>query len=456
MRPRPPHPEHARLRRALRTGLVATLAAAGLAGALPGAAAADVVDDWNGIAVAVATAPAPDGGGLGPPLAMPHLATVSIAMYDTAMAFGGRYEPFHARVTAPPGASFTAAMATAGHDAMVARMAAFAPVLDARYAASLATVPDGPGKDQGIAVGRAVAADIVALRAGDGYGVDRPEYYVAPPVAAGVWTPLAGRGVFPWIGHLVPFTLDVPDQFMPGPPPSLQSRRWARDYNEIKAMGGVVSERTPEQTSLAIFFTDNATKMWNRLATDLADRRDLGPRARARLYAQLNTAGADALIGCWATKYHYLFWRPEAAITTTLDDGNPATTTDPSWRLLRPTPNFPEYTSGHSCITTASMTVLRHAFGTDRMTFEVTSAPPGESAATGLTQPTLVFHRFSDVVAAMGDARVFGGYHYRFAVEAGSEIGARTARWVLRNAFRATGTVWPQCDWWCSASLGRR
>jgi hypothetical protein len=284
-------------------------------------------------------------------------------------------------------------------------------------------------------VGREVAAALLALRAGDGYGIDRPEYYVAPPAGAGVWVPLAGRGVFPWVGHLTPFALRAPDQFRADPPPALTSRRWARDYNEIKALGGAVSERTPEQTNLALFFTDNATVQWNHLAQDLLDRHGERAGDRARLYAQLATAGADALIGCWETKYHYLFWRPEAAITTAFDDGNPETTTDPAWRPLRPTPNFADYTSGHSCFTTASMTVLQRFFGTDRMTFAVTSHPPGESPATGLTDDTIVFHRFSDVIAAMGDARVWLGYHYRFAVEEGSTIGFRTALWVLCHEF---------------------
>ena len=256
--------------------------AAALAALLPGTARADVVDDWNKLAVDVTTNAAPAGAGLGPPLAMPHIATASLAIYDTAMAFGGRTEPYHARPVVPDGASFEAAVATAGHDAIVGRLPALAPIVDARYAATLATVPDGQAKLDGIAVGQAVAAELLALRAGDGYGLDRPEYYVAPPPAAGVWVPLAGRGVFPWVGHLVPFVLRASDQFLSPPPPRLKSWRWARDFNEVKALGGVVSDRTPEQTSLALFFTDHATQQWNRVARQLADGEDLGPRARAR------------------------------------------------------------------------------------------------------------------------------------------------------------------------------
>ena len=360
MRPRAlPHASGDGSRLACRLALALTLAALALAALPPPGAGADVVDDWNATAVEVATSAAPAGGGLGPPLAMPHLATVSLAIYDTAMAFGGRFEPYHAHPVVPAGASFEAAVATAGHDAIVGRLPASAAVVDARYAATLATIADGQAKLDGIAVGHAVAADLLALRATDGYGVDQAAYYEATTPVAGLWVPIAGRGVFPWIGHLTPFTLRSSDQFLAPPPPSLTSRRWARDYNEIKALGGVVSSRTPEQTSLALFFTDHATQQWNRVARQLADAEDLGPRGRARLYAELDTAGADALIGCWATKYRYLFWRPEAAITTTFDDDNPRTTTDPSWRPLRPTPNFADYTSGHSCITSASMAVFR-------------------------------------------------------------------------------------------------
>jgi hypothetical protein len=414
---------------------VAALAAL-LAALLPGVARADVVDEWNKVAIDLATNAAPNGAGLGPPFAGPHIATASLAIYDTAMAFGGRTEPYHAHPVVPDGASFEAAVATAGHDAIVGRLPAMAPLADARYAATLATVPDGQAKLDGIAVGQAVAADLLALRAGDGYGVDRPEYYVAPPPAAGVWVPIAGRGVFPWVGHLVPFVLQASDQFLAPPPPRLTSKRWARDYNEVKALGGVVSDRTPEQTSLALFFTDHATQQWNRVARQLADREDLGPRARARLYAELATASADALIGCWATKYEYLWWRPEGAITTTFDDGNPRTTPDPTWRPLRPTPNFADHTSGHSCITSASMAVFQRFFGSDRMTFTVTSHPAGESPATGLLHDRMTFHRFSDAVDAMADARILLGYHYRSAVDDGAQIGRRTVRWMLDHAFQ--------------------
>jgi hypothetical protein len=288
-----------------------------------------------------------------------------------------------------------------------------------------------------MAVGAAVAADLLALRAHDGWGVDDPSFYIQPPAAAGVWLPISGRGFYPWISHVTPFTLLASDQFLSDPPPRLTSRHYARDYNEEMELGRVDSAtRTPEQTNLAIFFADHALRMWNRTARSIAAEQGIPTADKARLYAEINTAGADALVGCWAGKYGYQLWRPEAAITSTFDDGNRRTATDPTWKPLRPTPNYADYPSGHACFTGAVMDVLRHWFGRDKFTFTVQSIQPTESPATGLIQPTLVFRRFSEVADAVQDARMLLGIHFRFAMVAGDKVGRQTSHWMLRHYFQ--------------------
>ncbi len=427
-----PHPRSRALRRAL--ALLALLTAA-LAAA---PARADVVDDWNVAASDIITGAAPGGAGLVPATTASRLAIVNLALYDAAVAIDGRYTPYHARPAVPRGASLEAAVAVAGHDALVGLFPAFSADLDARLATSLGAILDGQAKTDGMAVGAAVAADLLALRANDGWGIDDPSYYVQPPAAAGVWLPLSGRGFYPWISHVTPFTLLAGDQFLSDPPPELTSRHYARDYNEVKRLGSAAStERTPEQTNLALFFADNALRMWNRTVRAIAAGEGMSSADKARLYAEINTAGADALVGCWAGKYHYQLWRPEAAITSTFDDGNKRTAADdPTWKPLRPTPNYADYPSGHACFTGAVMDVLRHWFGRDRYTFTVQSIQPTESPATGLIQPTLVFHRFSEVADAVQDARMLLGIHFRFAMVAGDKLARQTSHWMLRHAFQ--------------------
>jgi hypothetical protein len=420
-----------RARRAL--ALVALVVAAGAAAP----ARADVVDDWNIAASDIITGAAPGGAGLVPPTTASRLAIVNLALYDAAVAIDGRYRPYHAHPNVPRGASFDAAVAVAGHDTLVGLFPAFAADLAGRLATSLAPIPDGQSKTDGMAVGAAVAADLLALRANDGWGIDDPSYYVQPPAAAGVWLPLSGRGFFPWVSHVTPFTLRSPDQFLSDPPPALTSRHYARAYNEVQELGRFDSAtRTPEQTNLALFFADNALRMWNRTVRGIAAEQGIAPADKARLYAEINTAGADALSGCWAGKYHYQLWRPEAAITTSFDDGNKRTTTDPTWKPLRGTPNYADYPSGHACFTGSVMDVLRHWFGRDKFTFTVQSIQPAESPATGLIQPTLVFHRFSEVTDAVQDARMLLGIHFRFAMVAGDQLARETTHWMLRHAFQ--------------------
>ena len=157
-----------------------------------------------------------------------------------------------------------------------------------------------------------------------------------------------------------PFILQSADQFLPDPPPSLQSKEWAEAFSQIKTYGEATSiARTPEQTAIGRFWSANVVRQYNRLARDVAEDRDLGLLQTARLIAMVDTVGADALISCLFAKYHYLFWRPVTAIDPTAvtadgfgpvpgyHDGNPATLEQVGWRPLLATPNHPEYPAAH-------------------------------------------------------------------------------------------------------------
>ena len=122
---------------------------------------------------------------------------------------------------------------------------------------------------------------------------------------------------------------------MPRPPPALTSDRYAKDYNEVKALGALTgSTRTPEQTDIAYFYSENFPAQWNRTLRGIANRYLRKTGDSARLFALANMAGADALITSWDSKTHYVYWRPLTAIQEGDHDGNPLTAGDPAWQPL--------------------------------------------------------------------------------------------------------------------------
>lgn len=113
-------------------------------------------------------------------------------------------------------------------------------------------------------------------------------------------------------------------------------------------------------------------------------------------------------------------------------DGNPDTHSDRDWKPLLNTPNYPDYTSGANSVTGAMTRAMALFFGTDEMTFTVTSnvasLPPDKRART--------FARFSDAAAEVEDARIYLGFHFRFADSAARESGARVAKWTFTHVLR--------------------
>jgi hypothetical protein len=220
-------------------------------------------------------------------------------------------------------------------------------------------------------------------------------------------------------------------QFRANPPPKLTSDRYTQDYNEVKAVGALVSSvRTAEQTDMGYFWAENAPVMWNLAVQGIVNAyiTDLGDSAR--LFALVNLAGADAEIACWETKYVYVFWRPITAIREGDNDGNPGTAGDPTWQPLITTPNFPEYTSGHATYSGAVAKMLAPFFGTDKLSFSVTSAN------VLALQKTRTFSRFSDAAKEVVDARVYTGIHFRTSDEVGWRRGKQVARWTFKHFLR--------------------
>src|SRR5215469_7522441 len=228
-----------------------------LASSLPVTSSADdpaVISDWNEIAV---------GALVGDTTTQPiedilYMGFVQAAVYNAVVGIEGRYEPYRFHAHAPRGASAQAAAVAAAHKVLVTYVPSAQADLDARYATSLAQIPDGTAKTQGTAFGTRAAESLIQLRANDGRNA--PILFTKPP-APGVWRPTPQALLpmsAPWLGFVTPLLVHSATQFAPPAPPALASARYTRDFAEVKALGsGSSTERTPAQTSTAQFFSGN-------------------------------------------------------------------------------------------------------------------------------------------------------------------------------------------------------
>jgi len=435
-------------------GVVALLSGFGAisASAAPPATDGSGVSHWNQIAAATLAAFPPPNGGAAPAMQI-NMGMVQGAVYDAVNAIGPKqHQPYLLKQRTGAMASVDAAAATAAHDVLSALVssaperapfpgrAGLLTTLDNELAASLGAIADSAFKNQGIAIGHAAAKAMLDDRVGDGrFG---PSQWV-PNAGLGHWQPLVnpatGQPILdptPWVGGVRPFFLQSPSQFRSPGPPALDSAQWATDFNEVKAIGRATgSTRTDQQTFIARWWQSAPGLSWNEVARQLIARNDLDAAGSARLLALLNMAGADAAINGWNDKYHFDFWRPWNAITTTLDDGNPDTTTDPTWTALITAP-YPEYVSGHLSLDGSEVTVLRQFFGDTPGRFSITSfstfLPPGS--------PTVrTFDTFSQPLAEIVEARIWAGLHFRTSDGAAQSLGEDVADYGIAHYLQPVG-----------------
>jgi hypothetical protein len=336
-----------------------------------------------------------------------------------------------ASVQGQEGASTEAAVAAAAHRVLGHYLPAQrATILDPALTASLARIPDGQAEDEGVAVGELVAQLWLDQRAGDGFRAPADPYVPPNPPIPGVWIPTAASApVGLSTRAMTPFSIDSPDQFRPSPPPALDSRRWARDYNEVKSIGSATSTtRTPDQTFAARFWAEAPVQQGRGALRRLISDRRLGIGDAARVMAMASVAYADAFIACFDAKYEYAFWRPITAVRAGDTDPNPNTVGDTSWAPLLPsTPNHPEYPSAHSCLTSAAGRAIAGFLGKHRINITIPSL-------TGLGDR--YYKTVRDLEKEVGKARIWGGIHYRSAVDAGLIIGRNVAHHVLEDHFQ--------------------
>lgn len=359
-------------------------------------------------------------------------AMMHLAMHDALNAIDPVYARYAYAGDRAPGADPTAAAAQAAYEVLRSQYPGAQPTLEAELARWLGRVSDARPKHEGIALGQATAASILALRQNDAWNATGTYIFQRGPGQYQTTPPWNGFVLQPGFRYATPFALSAPAQFRPPPPPALATQAYATALNEAKSVGFAGSTtRTGEQTSYALWWMEFAEASVNRLAREIVAEQRLSLWAATRLFAHLEMGLFDVYVAVWDAKYEYNHWRPYTAVREAANDGNAATAPDATWEPLRPTPPFPEYLSAHAAGCAVSFDVLRRAFGDDlAFTMHTVTAPPG--------MPTRSFGSFSAAAAECADSRVRLGWHFRYATDAGLTLGRQVAGRVTDTYLTST------------------
>ena len=371
-------------------------------------ASADAVCDWNTRAGEIVVS-----ARMGPPPANRAMAIANTAVYEAVNAITKRYPAGALKLDATPGASVDAAIAAAHRTVLAKLLPSQQSAIDNAYRTALTKVPDGAAKSSGIAVGEQAAAAILAMRAEDGAAAG--ETY-RPQTAAGVYVPTVIPAVTHW-PQRKPWLMTSSSQFRPAPPPALTSALWARDFNEVKALGGKSnSRRTAEQTQIAGFWEATLPPIYDGIVLSIANVAGREVTQNARLFAAVAQAADDALTAVFDAKYHYNFWRPVTAIRNGDLDGNDATERDASWTPFIETPMHPEFPCAHCTVAAAVGTVLQAEVGNGAMPTLTTTSYLVKGAVRNWT-------KIDDFMQEVENARVYDGVHFRNSTEVGTAMG---------------------------------
>jgi hypothetical protein len=356
-------------------------------------------------------------------------AVMHAAIYDAVNAIDKTHEPYlvHLRDVSRS-ASQDAATSSAAHEVLVALYPSFQATLDNQLKQSLALVPDGPDKTEGITIGKTVADQILAARANDGSNAQPVPFVFGNAPGDFQSTPpnLPSPQFTNW-SHVTPFALESASQFRLGPPPALTSNVYTDDFNEVKSLGIVHSTTaTSDQSLTGTFWNGAIQNYWNEITQTATIGHHLNTARTARLFALLNLSFADSVIAFYDTKYTYDFWRPVTAIRAAASDGNPGTLADPNWlpEVGNTTPD-PSYPGAHAVISAAGASVLNSFFGKKDFDFVVTS-----EVLPGVTRS---FTNFSAANKEATLSRIFAGVHFRTDLTSGNRMGSEVADFVVDN-----------------------
>lgn len=383
-----------------------------------------VIIRWNQLIQA--TLPPP-----GNPLTPRTYALAHIAMFDAVNAIEREFEFYRVRPLPQDGGSAAAAAAQAAHDVLAALNPGASSTYHAVLQEDLSGHPSAVVR-RGAAVGARVAKEILAWRRDDGWIVSTQPPYSEPPLP-GRWQPTPpanAAAAFTHLQNAAPLAALSATQFLPPPPPSLTSQRYANDLLEVSSLGRSDSiTRTDEQTATARLWSAVGTTtgffaVWNNVARDAVQAHHLSLVEAARLFVLVNVSIHDALQTTQASKFVYGVWRPVTAIRQADSDLNPQTPADPTWLPLIPTPPYPSYAGNLATIGASAARALARAVGRDDVDMAI-------SWATASGPVIRHYDSFSAAAEEEFMARIYGGVHYRFDQEAGRDVGQKVADFVF-------------------------
>jgi hypothetical protein len=388
---------------------------------LPYAAKADAVSEWNVRAcdlLGTTTLDTPTGNRV--------LAIMHTAIYEAVNAITKKYPAGDLKLNASGGESVDAAVAAASREVLVRLVPSKAIDVEVAFQKAMKAIPEGRSKDFGLSVGQRAATAILEARAEDGFAT--AETY-RPYAIAGVYVPTAVPLVSNW-PQRKPWLMTGPTQFRPGPPPDLKSDVWARDYNEIKAIGRIKdSTRTAEQTAIATFWEATGASIYHGLVRAVSDSPGRDVTRNARLFMAITQATDDAMIAVFDAKYHYNFWRPITAIRNGDIDGNDATERDPSWTPFINTPMHPEYPCAHCIVSGTIGTVLQADIGETAVPVLATTSSTAKNAKR-------TWMKMDDFMQEVANGRIYDGVHFRTSTEVGTAMGRKIGELAVAKYFK--------------------
>ncbi|HEX6386602.1 MAG TPA: vanadium-dependent haloperoxidase [Anaerolineae bacterium] len=298
--------------------------------------------------------------------------------------------------------------------------------LEAHFAGQFqAELPPGIFK-RSVAYGKAVGAAIATWSRADGYQQLHNCAYT-PPAGLGLWLPTPpgfAPPLEPCWGQMRPFVLSAGDACDPGPPTAYSEDTASSFFLEAQEVYDAVNNLTAEQAAIAHFWADNPGQTGTppghsiAIVSQILVQEDYSLDVAAEAYASVGMAVADAFISCWSAKYEYNLLRPVTYIQSHIDS---------EWTPLIPTPPFPEYTSGHSVQSAAAAHVLTGLFG---------DVPFTDHTHDELGLPPRSFNTFAEFAAEAAISRLYGGIHFRPAIELGLVQGQCVGQAVRALQFR--------------------
>ena len=358
-----------------------------------------------------------------------RMTIAQLAMFDAVNAvLDGPYRPFASKPLSALGASPEAAAIRAAYIVALNEFPTKTATIQSAYNTSIGRIVATPEAiADGIVVGEAAANAVLTARVGDHRDDPDLEGYT-PGSGPGVWIPTPpafANPQTPFLQFVQPFGYSDPARFRPHAPPALDSRTYTIDYNESRDLGRATeTSRTAEQSATALFWSPSASALWSANVRSMASSMDL--LTAARFEAIGIAAVTNALIGCWDAKYTYMFWRPVTAIRAGDTDGNPETEPDPAWAPFIVTPSHPEYPAAHTTVGASVLGFYTVWFGTDQFPL----------AFKGNGGAVRYYTNVREIHAEEGNARVWGGMHWRNSTEVGTDVGSRVGKYTATHLLK--------------------